>query len=100
MRLSLRAHSIMDYGLAAFFLGAPWLFGFAQLPHEMGISVACGRGIASLSSITDYKMGLLRFVPFPIHRGADVVVESFSGARRSTFRRADCQERSLSPLDS
>lgn len=73
MRLSLRTHGLLDYGLAAFLLAAPWLFGFARLPHEMGVSVAFGAAIAFLTSITDFKMGLLRFVPFPIHRGADVL---------------------------
>ncbi|HEX8296232.1 MAG TPA: SPW repeat protein [Chthoniobacteraceae bacterium] len=72
--LTPRIHGILDYITGALLLASPWLFGFADDRHARGIALVAGGALVFLSLITDYEPGVLRFVPFPIHRSLDFLL--------------------------
>lgn len=53
-------------------MGSPFVIQYPDNPMK-GIAVIFGAIILLYSSMTDYPLGLLRFVPFPIHRGVDLL---------------------------
>ena len=66
-------HGILDYIVGVALIAAPWLFGFAD--HTAATNVPVTLGIAALlySLLTNYELGLIRVIPFPVHLGLDVV---------------------------
>ena len=71
--VSRRTHAFLDY------LGAILLFLAAavlpfQDPNMRTFSVAVGGFLLLYSAVTDYELSFLSFVPFAIHRGADLLI--------------------------
>lgn len=72
--ISTYAHGIIDYVVGLALLFAPNLFGFADLggaaeiiPRILGI------GILGMALLTNYELGLVRLIPFRVHRTIDIV---------------------------
>ena len=73
LHVSRRLHGILDYLGGVILILAGAFVPFPDDPMRM-MSVASGAVLLFYSAGTDYEMGLLRFIPFPIHRGADLVL--------------------------
>lgn len=71
--VSRRVHGILDYVGGALLLLAAIFLPFPDSAMRM-LSAALGAILLLYSAGTDYEMGILRFVPFPIHRGADFLL--------------------------
>jgi hypothetical protein len=66
--IAARQHGVLDYSLGAFLLVSPWLFGFNDASTMATLTmVVVGMVVLLLSAMTDYPLGLLKFVPFQIH---------------------------------
>src|SRR4051812_19940352 len=64
-------HGILDYLVGALLIAAPWLLGFADHTAATYSPVALGVGAILYSLLTDYELGLVRIIPFPMHLGLD-----------------------------
>src|SRR5687767_7118314 len=73
MRISRKTHSLIDYAVAIVLIASGWVIVYPDDTMRL-IGVALGAIIACYSAMTDYEGGLLRFIPFPMHRGADLIV--------------------------
>jgi hypothetical protein len=69
-RLSPRLHAPLDFGLAASFALAPWLLDFGGVAASLAHVIAAGVFVGSLA--TDYPLGIVKLVPFPIHGYAEL----------------------------
>jgi hypothetical protein len=77
MRISTFTHGVLDYCTGILLVASPWLFHFNHVRAESSIAWAFGGALLLLSVLTDYELSLLRFVPFPIHRFADLLLGIF-----------------------
>jgi hypothetical protein len=68
--LSPRVHAPLDFGLVATFALAPSLLGFGGIAASLAYVIAAGVLVGSLA--TDYPLGLVKIVPFPIHGYAEL----------------------------
>jgi hypothetical protein len=73
--ISPRIHGVIDYLSVPLLLAAGPLFGFEGKPAEITSTLA---GVVLVYSLfTSYPLGLVKMIPFPMHRVIDIV---FSGA--------------------
>ncbi len=70
--ISIRTHAVIDYLAGVMLLASPFVIPYPDNLMKQ-IAFVFGAIILLYSSMTDYPLGLLRFVPFPIHRGADLL---------------------------
>lgn len=63
--LSPRAHGYIDYLVVVGFLGGPAVFELDGLPATIAYVLAVVHLL--LTSVTDFPMGLVKLVPFPLH---------------------------------
>ena len=72
--LPTRARGVLDYGMGALLVVAPWLFGFADAPDAAAtwVPVVLGLGVIGYSLLTDYELGLARKIPMPTHLLLDI----------------------------
>ena len=71
-KISIRTHAVIDYLAGVMLLASPFVIPYPDNLMKQ-IAFVFGAIILLYSSMTDYPLGLLRFVPFPIHRGADLL---------------------------
>lgn len=69
--LSPSAHGVLDYITVAFFALAPTLFDL-QHPYSTAFYVLAA-GYLLIAILTDYPLGFLRTIPFPLHGGLELV---------------------------
>jgi hypothetical protein len=69
--IPIRVHGIVDYAIGILLVASAFVLPYPDNPMKM-IAVVFGAIILLYSAMTDYPLGLLRFVPFPIHRAADL----------------------------
>ncbi len=62
-----RMHGVLDYGMAAVLIVAPWLFGFADNGAAMAIPIVVGLTVVAYSLFTNYELGLVRRLSMPTH---------------------------------
>ena len=63
--LSPSAHGVLDYITAIFFGMAPFLF---ELEHPYSTAFyVLGAGYLLIALMTDYPLGWMRVIPFPVH---------------------------------
>jgi len=67
-----KVHGIIDYVAGLVFIASPWLFGFADGGAAQWVPIVLGVTALIVSIFTDYQLGLLRWIPMPMHLGADV----------------------------
>lgn len=65
-------HGFIDYLTGALLILAPFLFGFATGGPEQWIPLLLGIAVILYSLLTDYEMGAVRLIPFPVHLVIDV----------------------------
>lgn len=66
--ISAKPHGVLDYATGTLLLISPWLLGF----HDVSVSatytmVIMGIVVIGLSLLTNYPLGLIKAVPFPVH---------------------------------
>lgn len=66
-----RTHGMLDYGMGALLMVAPWLLGFADSGPEMWVPILLGAGVIVYSLLTDYELGVARAIPMPTHLALD-----------------------------
>lgn len=70
-RITTRAHALMDYMIGTILVLSPFLITFPDNPMKQ-IAFIFGAVILGYSAMTDYVLGIIRMIPFPIHRGIDL----------------------------
>jgi hypothetical protein len=66
---------VIDYVVGIALLIAPNLFGFADGdPAAVWVPRVLGVLVLGQSVMTDYELGLIKAIPFPIHLGMDALV--------------------------
>ena len=68
--LSPRLHAPLDFALVAGFALAPWLLDFGGAAALLAHVIAAGVFVGSIA--TDYPLGIVKLVPFPIHGYAEL----------------------------
>jgi hypothetical protein len=63
--LSPRAHGYVDYLVVAWFLAGPSVFGLAGLAATIAYALAVVHLLMTIA--TNFPMGLLKLIPFPLH---------------------------------
>lgn len=58
-------HGILDYGTVVAFLAAPGLLGFGETPALLAYALAGAHLLVTFA--TDFKGGLVKILPFPLH---------------------------------
>jgi hypothetical protein len=71
--LSIRAHGILDYFIAAVLILTPFLFGFSQVLLARDVFMVVGFALAGYSLLTDYVYSLTDAIPLSMHMTFDVV---------------------------
>jgi hypothetical protein len=69
--LSPRVHGMLDYGTIALFALAPTIFNFDG-PYATACYVLAA-GYLLITLMTDFPMGVMRLIPFPMHGGLELV---------------------------
>ncbi len=71
-----RVHAVVDYLVGALLIVAPWLFGFAEGGAETWLPVVLGAGVILYSLLTNYELGVVRWISMPAH----LVLDGVGGA--------------------
>jgi hypothetical protein len=61
-----------DYFFGIWLIASPWLFQFSFLLSPSLVSILIGSGIIVNSLFTNYRYGLIRFIPVSIHNLTDL----------------------------
>ena len=69
--LSPAAHGVLDYGTVVFFGLAPFLFELTGA-YAIACYVLAG-GYLLISLATDYPLGVMRVIPFPVHGRLELI---------------------------
>jgi hypothetical protein len=69
--ISPRMHGMLDYGTIALFALAPTLFNFDG-PYATACYVLAA-GYLLITLATDFPLGVMRLIPFPMHGGLELV---------------------------
>lgn len=69
--LSPAAHGVLDYLTVAFFGLAPFLFGLTGTYATVCYVLAAGYLVITV--LTDFPLGAMRIIPFPVHGGFELV---------------------------
>jgi hypothetical protein len=80
---------MLDYGVGALLIVAPWLFGFADGGPRMWIPILLGAGAIIYSLLTDYELGVARAIPMTTHLALDAASGVFLAASPWLFGFAD-----------
>ncbi len=70
--LTPRIHGILDFVVVALFALAPTLFGLSGTPATISYALAVIHLILTLT--TAFPYGILKLIPFTVHRALEVVV--------------------------
>jgi hypothetical protein len=66
-----RIHGVLDYLAGAFLITSPWLLAYAMGGPETWVTVALGAVIIAYSLMTDYELGVVRFLSMRTHLWLD-----------------------------
>lgn len=70
------AHGSVDYSIGSVLIIASWLLRLPAGPADW-VPVFVGVSVLCYSLLTDYELGMVRFIPMPIHLGVDVLAGAF-----------------------
>src|SRR4051812_16465981 len=87
--ISRRAHGILDYVVGLILILSPKFFGFDTGGIESPPPVILGIAAFVYSLATNYELGVLKFLPFRVHLGLDVISGLLLAASPWIFRFAD-----------
>lgn len=66
--ISATPHAVMDYCLGFLLVVSPWLFGFNDVSSAATLTmVTIGAVVIGVSLLTNYPLGLIKVIPFPVH---------------------------------
>lgn len=71
--ISRRAHGALDYIVGVLLILAPRILGFDSGGAEQRVPEMLGMAVILYSLLTNYELGLLKFIPFRIHLTIDVL---------------------------
>jgi hypothetical protein len=63
-------HAPLDFGLVVSFALAPWLLSFGGAAATLAYVIAAAVFVGSLA--TDYPLGIVKLIPFPVHGYAEL----------------------------
>ncbi|HEY8382547.1 MAG TPA: SPW repeat protein [Microvirga sp.] len=84
-----RIHGIIDYLWGVALLASPWVLGFSDVTAAKWLAVVFGIGAVLYSVVTDYELGLIRFLPMPLHLAIDGLGGAFLAASPWLFGFSD-----------
>jgi hypothetical protein len=87
--ISSRTHGVLDYIVGVLLIVSPQIFGFAQGGMESRIPVILGVAAIIYSLVTNYELGLVKWLPFRAHLTLDVLSGLFLAASPWLFGFAD-----------
>lgn len=65
-------HGILDYLAGFLLLASPWIFGYVdEQPVSTDMAMIFGGGMMLYTALTNFELGLVRLLPFPVHLGLD-----------------------------
>jgi len=68
-------HGILDYLVGLLLLVSPWLFGYAHdQPVPTDMAMIFGGGLMLYTALTNFEVGIVRLLPFPVHMVLDVLL--------------------------
>jgi hypothetical protein len=70
--LSPKTHGYLDYMAFLLLLLAPAVFGFTS-PTAIRLSNTLGWGYLVFSLLTSYPLGLIKWIPFPVHGAIELL---------------------------
>ncbi|MGI0014624.1 MAG: SPW repeat domain-containing protein [Nitrososphaera sp.] len=70
--LNARTHGYLDYVTVILFLGAPTVLGLTGIPAILAYALAIIHFVMTL--VTDFPLGVVKLIPFPIHGWVERVV--------------------------
>ncbi len=73
-RISRPVHGVLDYLTGVLLAASPWIFGFAHQHLAPQFALIFGGGMVLYSLLTNYELGVVRLLPFPVHRFIDFAV--------------------------
>ncbi|MBO1073309.1 SPW repeat domain-containing protein [Roseomonas marmotae] len=65
-------HALIDYVFAIILIGTPYALGFSNFGYEHLVFWAVGFSIIIYSLLTNYRLGLVKVIPFRMHLLLDV----------------------------
>lgn len=68
-------HGIFDYLAGLLLLASPWLFGYVhEQPVSTDMAMIFGGALMLYTALTNFEVGIVRLLPFPVHLVLDVVM--------------------------
>ena len=67
-----RIHGVIDYLMGIVLIAAPWILNFED-GAQTWVPMILGASVIVYSVFTDYELGVVRAIPFPIHLAIDVL---------------------------
>ena len=67
-----RVHGMLDYGVGALLIVAPYILGFADGTAAQWVPQLLGLVAIGGAMMTDYELGVLRVIPMPVHLMIDI----------------------------
>lgn len=68
-------HGVLDYIGGLLLLASPWLFGYVnEQPVSADMAMFFGGGIALYTALTNFELGIVRLLPFPVHLVLDFII--------------------------
>ena len=89
MKLSSRAHGVLDYVVGLGLILSPRIFGLDTSIAEGKVPMMLGWAALIYSLLTRYELGLLKVLPFRAHLALDVMSGAFLAASPWLFWFAD-----------
>lgn len=75
--ISTRAHSTFDYIMGLLLISIPFLFGFHLGGWETWVPIIIGSVMLVYSILTQYELGVAKFIPLSIHFVLDLICGLF-----------------------
>jgi hypothetical protein len=66
-------HALIDYIYGIILIGVPYALGFAGFGADHLVFWVAGFGAIIYSLLTDYRLGLVKLIPFRVHLGLDLL---------------------------
>jgi len=67
-------HAMLDYLAGALLLISPYLFGFADGGAAQWVAQSAAFAVLLVSALSDYEMGLARFIPIEVNFALDMLL--------------------------
>jgi hypothetical protein len=72
MKISTKAHGVLDYLMGLLLIVSPWLFGFANGGVAQWLPIVLGAMMLVMSLCTNYEAGAVKLISMRTHLGVDL----------------------------